>query len=56
MPKDTFVPVTESIWRRVVRALTNFAEASDATEAAPLEKRVLRLERDVVDLKSRRGP
>jgi hypothetical protein len=56
MPKHTSIPVTGSIWRRAIRALSNFAEALDATEASLLEKRVLRLERDVADLKLRRRP
>ena len=52
MAKDNSLPGAESVWRRFARALGNFAEALDTTEASLLEVRVVRLEREVAQLKA----
>jgi hypothetical protein len=54
MTADLSTPTKDRFWRRIAHALGDFGDALDATEASLLEARVAKLERQLVELKSRR--
>lgn len=51
MFQNQITQVPEGLFKRIIRMLSNFDEALHATEASILERRVVRLEREVADLK-----